>query len=304
MISKRTTLLLGAGASAHLGYPLGTGLRDNILSMMNPPDKRNGDLARLVGHLGSEELWRPFAEHLSRGGWRSPDAFLEKHREFIPLGKTLMAIALKQCEHPMSVFPPSNNGWYGYLGDCLLEATVDEFRKNKLSIVTFNYDRSIEFFLHNLVKYRYVLSDGEAWKIVQDTIPLVHVHGILGTYPDISYSTNGDVGDISRTIKIIHEFDDSNDGFCSKDFEQAHSLLRQSEVIYSLGFAMAETNMERLRFFGPQAFKERTIKCAIGPVHGRQRASFCSSVEKYGFGPNDIISGVAYEFFSHHFAFE
>ena len=34
MITKRTTLILGAGASAHLGYPIGTGLRDQMLENM------------------------------------------------------------------------------------------------------------------------------------------------------------------------------------------------------------------------------------------------------------------------------
>ena len=35
MITKRTVLVLGAGASSHYGFPLGEGLRDRVCGLAN-----------------------------------------------------------------------------------------------------------------------------------------------------------------------------------------------------------------------------------------------------------------------------
>ena len=90
MITRPTTLILGAGASAHLGYPLGTGLRDGLLVQLQQLiSTMKGKDEDKAGRL------QYFHDRLSRGGWQSPDAFLEKHPEYVDIGKDLMALVLK-----------------------------------------------------------------------------------------------------------------------------------------------------------------------------------------------------------------
>ncbi len=112
MLSKKTCLLLGAGASGHLGFPLGSELRKQILFELigqkdKPADKVPADFSR------SGEDLRFFYDRLAYGNWSSPDTFLEKHREFIKLGKFLICLILARHEEPWGV--TSTGGWYDRL---------------------------------------------------------------------------------------------------------------------------------------------------------------------------------------------
>lgn len=292
MIYTPTTLLLGAGASCHLGYPLGVGLRDSILNLLQ------SDIAIKRRDKIDCDLESSFFTSLSRGGWSSPDAFLERHPEFLNYGKRLIATSLKQWEKADHLFPPLNNGWYSVLSSSLLGPSLSDFRQNRLSIVTFNYGRSVECFLHNIVMHRYRISSSEAWDVVQATIQIIHVHGALGDYPKVPYETSGDIAQAADGIKIIHEIQDVADGFCSPEFEKANRILEASERIYVAGFAMAEANMRRLRFFTPETVKARTVLCAVGDIYGNALTRFVAGTTRFGIGLPQIMSQSALELFT------
>ena len=142
---------------------------------------------------------------------------------------------------------------------------------------------------------RRFLDAAAAWQLVQETIPIVHVHGSLGAYPDVPYSIFGRPQTAAEAIKIIHEFEDSADGFCSADFETANSLLQCAEVIHAVGFAMADANMRRLRFFQGEA--SHRFHCCAGRQNGLVRTTFCEHARKYGFAVPRIISTTANHYF-------
>jgi hypothetical protein len=48
MITKKTVLVLGAGASTHLGFPTGTELKDQIL---------NYDAEKIKQSVNSDPIW-------------------------------------------------------------------------------------------------------------------------------------------------------------------------------------------------------------------------------------------------------
>jgi len=54
----------------------------------------------------------------------------------------------------------AKKNWLDYLRN-ELDATFDDFGKNKLSIITFNYDRTVEQYLFTVLKNTYGRSDGE-----------------------------------------------------------------------------------------------------------------------------------------------
>ena len=43
-----------------------------------------------------------------------------------------------------------------------------------------NYDRSIDFRLHKYIEHHFGVPADEAWQVLTDSIPIVHVHGTLG----------------------------------------------------------------------------------------------------------------------------
>jgi len=62
-----------------------------------------------------------------------------------------MAIALIHCEDEAGLFVQATKSWYEYLFN-QLTTRFDDFEKNKLSILTFNYDRSLEFYLFTCMR--------------------------------------------------------------------------------------------------------------------------------------------------------
>lgn len=135
MITQPTVLILGAGASAHVGYPLGGALVNQLCQL-----RGSTRLASLPGGWTSSEA-EECLRQLSRSGHYSIDAFLEAFPDWAPLGKFLIAENLKNCESIDRLFPPSDSAWYQYLFNGLLAGDGSPgFEENRLSIITFNYD--------------------------------------------------------------------------------------------------------------------------------------------------------------------
>jgi hypothetical protein len=74
VILNPTVLILGAGASAHLGFPLGKALGNSIAT--NLADPRNPQFKQLLALDFSADLIEQFRESYIHSGKPSIDAFL------------------------------------------------------------------------------------------------------------------------------------------------------------------------------------------------------------------------------------
>ncbi|HEV7283175.1 MAG TPA: SIR2 family protein [Pirellulaceae bacterium] len=218
----------------------------------------------------TEELLHEFHDDLAFDNWRSPDQFLGKRPEYADVGKFLILSLLKQYENPSLI--ASDAGWYEHLRDALDVATIEELQALQLSVVTFNYDRSLDFFLHKYVKHRFRLTADEAWEAVQRAIPIVHVHGTLGPYPSNEYRDNTALLSLAdaRAIKIVSEVDENSD-----EFQIATRLLNGAERVVVFGFGFGTDNVRRLKYFRQiteeSAFVEdRDVRIAFGSRAGSQ----------------------------------
>jgi len=147
MIEKPTVLILGAGASVPYGFPSGRGLKQIILKSLGTSGIMN--LRQIMKDLGFEpSIVESFRNDLFYSGWSSVDAFLEYRPKFIEIGKLAIALLLFPFELEDKIFKEkdSENSWYHHLFE-KLKTNFDSFDKNKISIITFNYDRSVEHFL-------------------------------------------------------------------------------------------------------------------------------------------------------------
>jgi hypothetical protein len=112
----------------------------------------------------------------------SIDAFLEyRGEEFESIGKAAIAGTLIPCEIRANL---SRTGWYEYLHSRII-GRKEDFEWNKLTVVTFNYDRSFEAALFVALQKAYHLSDTETAAYVK-VIPVIHVYGQLGGLPFLS----------------------------------------------------------------------------------------------------------------------
>ena len=254
MITKPTVLVLGAGASIPYGYPSGAGLLKDIFTNITSNLWREtysncGLDYKEMDVLNSE---------LNLSQMPSIDAFLEHRRdEFLKAGKAAIALSLLSKENPdtFNDFDIREKGIYHFLYNNLT-TSWEEFRENKLTVVTFNYDRSLEHFLFSALKHSYNKSDSQVAEAIQ-AIPIIHVHGSLGPLPwqedgGIDYyplfRRDQGASEIAKRIKVASEniIIVSEAQPKSQEFAFAFERLKQADRIYFLGFGYYPVNLERL----------------------------------------------------------
>ncbi len=249
MITRPTVLILGAGASCPFDLPSGKELFDSICTELKMPEL--SDIGMLLISCGyrSHDLTE-FAECLLHSGLSSIDRFLE-HQEagWVELGKHAIAASLLPREKPDLLFRDTvhNPNWLKTLFRCI-NGPVDTFEQNELTVITYNYDRSVEQFLFTSLKSIYNLDDAHCASAIQK-IPVIHLHGLLSPIIGKPGTIVGYGEEIStlrvqgcaRNIRIIHE---SIEGIA--EFDQAHKAIQDAEIIAFLGFGYNKTNLVRL----------------------------------------------------------
>jgi hypothetical protein len=271
MIGTPTLFILGAGASAPFGYPTSIDLRENILS------RRNADA--IVNALNPAPSFRDpepfkktlneFLDEFASSSVYSIDAFLEFRTKFMDIGKMNIAAYLINHEEDMRLRLPIGN-WYMYLYD-RLKCSFDDFDKNNISYITFNYDRSLEQFLFEAIRSRFGKSYSECAEKMKN-IPIVHLYGQLDPLPwqgkdGKEYSHKKDFTERLRTAtKNIKLISNERDITKSDTFQKAYEHISKAERIFFLGFSFDETNLERLNVSLMKNKKIYTSVMGLAPV--------------------------------------
>jgi len=250
VIEIPTVLVLGAGASNPLGFPCGEGL---FLTVVEGLQDTNKELYReLVGYGFPAEKISEFHQALRKSGANSVDEFLENRTEFLDIGKAAIARVLIPHETDVTLHDRrlvQNTGhWYYHLYE-QMRAPFHRFDLNKLQVVTFNYDRSLEQFLITVLQHSHKKPLRECREQLLG-IPIIHVYGKLGDLdwedppgrpyvPDLRWPT---VSAAAQSIRIVHEV-----GMESEQFSDARTYLDQAERILFLGFGYSPVNLGRLK---------------------------------------------------------
>ena len=273
MITTPTVLILGAGASCPYGFPTAKELKALICNAFSQPESGVSQFLAANNKHSADEF-REFGNAFLKSGQSSVDAFLEHRPDLLDVGKLAIAYCLVPFEDEAKLYQPVGNDWYGYLSE-KLNATFEEFGNNKLSIITFNYDRSLEHFLLNSLHY----SHGKKFEECAETlakIPIIHVYGQLGeaTYPstvspgyrpehDQRYSAYRpdrnrliNVG-AAGGITLLHEED-------SGGAQAARDVLKAATRICFLGFSYHPMNVDRLNIGGCLDLRTTVIGTARG----------------------------------------
>ena len=255
MIMDNTVLVLGAGASMPYGFPSGRELFFIIKKGLNIYTKGKRILWEKLRTLGiKDNEIKDFRSALNYADSPSVDAFLEHRSEFSEVGKLSIALTLIPYEDERRLFNIGGSAdmpssWYRYLMDKLDAKDRDEFKYNKLSVITFNYDRSWEHYLFTALKHRYGITDNECAESLS-SMPIIHVYGSLGSLPwqasnfSRPYEETSDLLEIqkaSRQIIVMSEKDDS-----APVFHRVFELMKEASKIYFLGFGYHNTNLRRL----------------------------------------------------------
>jgi hypothetical protein len=272
MIREPTVLILGAGVSHDYGLPLGRELLLNIAKNLHDsaPNARS-PLARLLKECGFtySEIYA-FRDELMESMQPSVDAFLEQRTEYSKIGKAAIAAMLIAAEDPQKLKTrESNIRVYEYLWHRMTGAP-GSYPGNGLSVITFNYDRSFEYFLETALRASHseFRQENEILRRATSHFPVIHVYGGLGRleqestnylpygtsrkpYPEASVITSA-----AERLRLYHETESD-----PQVVSQIRDLLAEASTVCFLGFAFHPVNVRLLKHRGLGERKE-TSYCA------------------------------------------
>ena len=248
VIRTKTVFVLGAGASFPYGFPLGSELKKLVLQCYKDEKSHAAHLYNTTDFDKAAAI--EFITALQYSGLSSVDAFLERRPQFLDIGKATMGIELLIKEGTSDLWKEQEN-WLTYLYGSMIGSALEEFAENRVSFVTFNYDRVVEHFFHTSLLNAFGKGIEDTAKIVNQ-IPVIHLHGRLGCLPWQNGEGVVPYGDptidkqvmktLLNEIKVVHE--DITDGR-DKEFTRAKVLLGEAERVYLLGFGFGARNVER-----------------------------------------------------------
>jgi hypothetical protein len=250
MIKNSTVLILGAGASYPYGLPLGAELRNSICGMADGHSALAIALHKYAD-IGIEEI-KDFARQFKRSHVKSIDAFLAKRSEFTGIGKLAIAADIIEKENPEKLLNADDKEhWYSYMWNLMIQDVnnILQLQNNRIKFISFNYDRSLEYFLHLATKNTFGVGDEDAQQALRG-LDILHVYGSLGKFHyhpgDNVRQYLNDLNDVSlqiaaNSIEIIPEARDD-----SKAFMIARNLCEKAQNIGFLGFGFDLLNIERL----------------------------------------------------------
>lgn len=255
MITNPTVFVLGAGASVDYGFPIGRQLVLNIVRSCDDFQLRSlvdpGDMDLHEGERAPD-----FAEALALSNQQSIDSFLSKNSEYREIGLRAIALNLLPCEKLNQFEMSAEKRFYEGLLQFLDPPTEKDFERNRASIVTFNYDRSLEQFLYQSWMNSFGLSHYETVQLMKN-IEIIHVHGELGKHP--AFDENGlqygtvDVPNktafevfprdvLTRAVESLKLAYDSNI-YRYGPMQRANFLLQHAKQVCFLGFGYGEENL-------------------------------------------------------------
>lgn len=260
-LTKPTVLILGAGASMPYGFPSGDQLKERIISSLESFPRRAGPGTQLENVLHESNIQydqiEEFRDELAGAQHITIDRFLQNRPKFEMLGKLAIAATLIPFEadsiapmlQPWKAYarfkPALTEAWYPYLAKQLNLGATD-WGRGLLTIITYNYDRSLEHYLFTVLKSTCELSREECWKIFR-TIPIFHMYGELGPYNPIrnglAYGSPLSfpiAREAAKNIQMMHESRDKG------VIQQAQEAIREASVVCFLGFGYHRENLAPL----------------------------------------------------------
>jgi hypothetical protein len=250
MIEQPTVFIIGAGASAEYGFPLGQGLVARILALMSQP---NTPLLRAINLAGLDPRGTSlFHDQLLGSDADSIDTFLEGNDEaFVQIGKAAIAYVILEAEsrcvrERLLIESAPDDHWLRYVWNSMRAgSSATTLASNRVTFVTFNYDRAIEAYFQRVISSSFQLPASEAESLRASALPIIHLHGEIAEAAFGYFEEGATVGSLTRYaagIRVVH--DSVLDG--DKAFEATRLALKEAKRICFLGFGYHPVNIRRL----------------------------------------------------------
>lgn len=288
MFKSKTVLVVGAGASAEVGLPIGVGLKEVIAKKL---DIKFPDGYTQEG--GDRKIYEAYKIQVGRDGGHDPNDYRTagvKMSESLPLaisidnyleahagnskvelcGKLAIVQSILEAERQSSFYVDHRRGheldlsnsqlqgvWYMALIRALTEGVaktdLDSLFSN-LSFVIFNYDRCVETFLHRALQV-YFDTSAKVIESLLANVTFLHPYGVIGRLPwqsgagpQVEYGAEVAPLQLLDLASGIRTF---SERVASGDFlDQLRSEMASADTVAYLGFSFHPQNMELLEVDG------------------------------------------------------
>lgn len=194
MITEPTVFVLGAGASCPYRYPsgeeLGKQIQKDFVNQLGTGYRDNSSLIEEWGIdlLSAKEKAAEFVNNF-RDSHLTIDGFLAKHQKDLwinRLGKLAIILRILDAEqqHKGHGVIDEKQNWYKVLLRKLVESTgnnkkdfIERFKLNRVTIATFNYDRSLDYTLFRALQNDCEGITSDEVIILMKYIRIIHMHG-------------------------------------------------------------------------------------------------------------------------------
>jgi hypothetical protein len=250
MIQRPTAFIFGAGTSIPYGFPSG----EELLRTARGFDLKNLKNKVYAPTLADQAEKLRLA--LSQTHDSSLDLLLELRPDITEIGKRLIASLLLELEFSSTYrFPAPADDWLTvFFGELVADtSSLEDFAKNPVSLITYNYDRLLEYRLSGALMAHYGRPDADCIATLAK-IPIIHLHGDLGHLPGFSAGDTVPFGPApsgpmftqyvdhaSKRIVIVHEARGE-----TPDFDLARKILQSASQIIMVGFGYGAKNLSRL----------------------------------------------------------
>jgi hypothetical protein len=251
MITTPTVFVLGAGASVDFNFPVGKDLLQEVVEHLRSTTQIRDNV--LASGFSAKEV-DEFSDALRFSAEWSIDAFLEKRQAFMNIGKAAMAAELILREQTERIFSMRGGvlNWMQYLVGRMQGPSFEAFAENKVTFVTFNYDRVLEHYLCTALENAWGKTQDEVGTLLRK-MSIIHLHGQLGFLPWQSdrvdqiraFETTLDPERIriaADGIKVVHEGIEDR----REQFDAAKAAILAAQRTYLLGVGTGNVNLERL----------------------------------------------------------
>jgi hypothetical protein len=281
MIESKTVFILGAGAHYPYGFPIMSKLKTEIVENF-PNQYIHFQRSQWQKNQAKMDAGR-FVTNFNLSPIESIDLYLHCNKEFAEMGKAAIFYNLLFKEKDFRTdnylkYLEKNNipkdDWFRIIFNQMMDHESGEdglknFQSDKISFITFNYDRFLEFMFFRALRFTYgKYSEAEIVEAAKK-IKIYHIYGSLGKLnyspnesanelrfgeTDIDYYMTGN--NFMNNIKLIHERNPGKDG---SDFQE---IISNAKRIYFLGFSYADENLKLLNI--PNCFNDSSTIYGTG----------------------------------------
>lgn len=291
---ENTVLILGAGFSKPYGYPSGPELlkaiKENHLSSSKSNER---DLAMAIKHYAPQSI----------------DRFLHQNPSFYKTGIQLITAEILRYEYQS--FKEDIDMAEDVVG--LILNTVDDPNNShldKIKIITFNYDRLLEWRIINRLNVRF---NNDSNKVMEffNKIHIEHIHGslpALNDFPDIPYGlANRNAAERSYTFEQVKRWAIQDDSsiktvFANSDTPTTKTIetIKWADRLFFLGFGFEDLNMKKLGFNDPEIHYYLEAKAIAATSFGLPPVDQKKVERQYPFLSGKLFDTKAIDLFKNH----